>query len=469
MAIVNRRWMPPRAVFDRSPPMAPRLWAAWLAGVRYGACALALLVAGMANRPTMAEEIAEAMGAERLAATFDVETILSQLPLDRLPAIPPRAVAGETAPRGPRVGLRFGRDDEGRYWLMIVNPFPWTETIQIAWSGPGPAEIIPLGLSRRLTWDPALASVALPAGGLAAWELGTAPLTMAMWQHQAEASATTMMQAEGERLQRAWQALASSPASPVPWVDAGFEQALDETDTRAAWLRSLNPSTRFEASRSTVRSGKQALLVESNTAGGLGWLQSPTASINGRSSPRAEVWAQAKAGDRPARLTLITHLIDPDGRRSMSKRLVELNETAQRATRWQRLEFPELEGVAADASLPSDDPRLWSVQFTIEVEGPAQVWLDDFGVSSFTVSEADRRLWKGELYLANHRLTQGSPYEMYRFAQSDLAKQVLAADAARAAEAPDEPQAIAPDPGPPREARRSWLWPRRWWDNRERR
>ncbi len=347
-----------------------------------------------------------------------------------------RLLARTLSPRGETITasdsppssaeLSIARDDQSRTWLIVVNPHPWPILIEIVVKPPHASKTMLASMSDR----PLVSSLGaesnltrqllLEGSERGAWQLTDETIDIAQWSYRIEPR--TMMELESDlaRLSQSLSKLTSFQAIEGLLENGDFEVESNTGKLPSNWNASMVPSSKWEVSRESARSGVGSLVFENLRSDTRGWLQSPGISIPSDGRIAAAFWLKLESTKSIPTISASTTLIDTDEDRREWKHTYNPSELNRRIDGWQRIEFPGL----TPTSLKVTNSRS-IVRFTLDIEGACQLRLDDFTAGRVFLDEAERRELRTNLYVARRELSQNRPKSAWDLSKSEVFRFVV--------------------------------------------
>ena len=365
-----------------------------------------------------------------LQPTPDYRTAFPELPTIELPCIPQtRSLTNRNEAYLDSVSVRFDRDKEGKAWLVITNDFPWRESVEIHWNGLTPEVISALDKSPAMAVDhhPVTHSNKVDQRSTrwrcdiqshthAGWEIRASEATITHWQHRADPDAMAMLENQIGRLSQSLAQLTQfRPIENTP-LHGGFETSHSNNLLPSEWVVSLNPTATWTISDLKARSGTQSIRFDSQHVGAVGWIQSPSFDLPEGGRVAAEAWLHFDPALPRPKIVATTTLLKPDGSRQDWKQTYQKNEIWDKNAMWQRIDFPTLNSSSLGASITPN----CRVRLALDIEGPTQIWIDDFAASKIFLDEEERRQLRSQLYVARRELSQNRPSMAWQLTQSKL-------------------------------------------------
>ena len=214
----------------------------------------------------------------------------------------------DTAPSDIDVQLMIGSDGIGRTYLVVANPMPWTETIELRWASSWPTDPTPLGKTAELRWElpgpegpsspmppsrstPPNWRFDLPANSNAAWRFSEPTIAIGEWDHRIQASMQRRLEESLDRLALSLTQLTQfQPLENTP-ANGSFEAPLQKDPKLPKdWALSLTPAAAWSRQTTLVRSGDFSLNYRTDRRDGSGWLQSPPIELPSDGKISASLW-----------------------------------------------------------------------------------------------------------------------------------------------------------------------------------
>jgi hypothetical protein len=339
----------------------------------------------------------------------------------------------DTAPSDIDVQLMIGSDGIGRTYLVVANPMPWTETIELRWASSWPTDPTPLGKTAELRWElpgpegpsspmppsrstPPNWRFDLPANSNAAWRFSEPTIAIGEWDHRIQASMQRRLEESLDRLALSLTQLTQfQPLENTP-ANGSFEAPLQEDPKLPKdWALSLTPAAAWSRQTTLVRSGDFSLNYRTDRRDGSGWLQSPPIELPSDGKISASLWYRIPHGPPPTKLTATTTLLTSEVDRLEWKHRFTGNELTRHGDDWQRIDFPILSDEAVAGTTTTDRSL---VRFSIDIEGAGDLWFDDFAAYRVFLDETERRQLRSELFVARRELSQNRPMAAWRLTES---------------------------------------------------
>jgi len=359
----------------------------------------------------------------------DYRTAFPEISAIELPCIPQsRLVGGRNVVSTEAVAVRFALDKDGKAWLVISNDYPWRESFEIQWNGLFPEVIRSLDQTPEMIVDVdglAIASKTqqrssrwrcdIEPHSHGGWELRASEATIVSWQHRAEPAALAVLENQLATLNQSLTNLTQfRPLENIP-LHGGFETSGEANSLPPGWQVSLNPSTVWQTSDAEARSGIRSLQFVSRHATAIGWVQSPVFDLPEDRRLAAAAWIHVDPAFPRPKIVATTTLLKPDGSRQDWKQTYQRNEAFDKNAKWHRIDFPTLNSNSLGTSV---DPSC-RVRLALDIEGPAQLWIDDIFASKIFLDEEERRQLRSELFVARRELSQNRPSLAWQLTQSE--------------------------------------------------